>query len=141
MHARFPFQPLTHYPHLMEKEAQIWHRFVTQNPAWAQEADYDVTTGEPDVLPEGTPEYTQEDWKYLRSWKIDVVAIKDGIHYVIEVRPRAALGAIGEIISKAAMYQEENPDLPEVEAVIITDEERPNMRKLTSERDIGYIII
>ena len=141
MHAQFRFEPLGHYPHLAYHEALIWDKFVRANPEWAQVVDYDVTVGEPDKVPEGTPDYTKKDWEYLRSWKIDAVAVKDGLYYIIEIRPSAGLGAIGEIISKASMYQEEHPDVPEVEAIIITDVERPNMKKLTADRDIGYIIV
>mgnify|MGYP001588063428 FL=1 len=141
MHARFPYGPLEHYPHLAAKEVVIWDRFVRANPQFAEMADYDVTCGQKDKVPLGTPEHTKEDWDYLRSWKIDAVAIKDGVHYVIEVRPRAGLGAIGEILSKAIMFQEEHAEIAEVEPVLITDEERPNMRALCAEHDIGFVVV
>ena len=141
MHARFPFQPLVHYPHLAKNEVQIWDRFVKQNPEWADEADYDVTCGEKDVLPPGTPEHTKKDWDYLRSWKIDVVAYKGGIPFIIEVRPRANLGAIGETLSKAIMFINEHLEFPQVQPILITDQERPNMRELCDQHDIGYIVV
>lgn len=141
MHARFPFAPLTKYPHLAKNEVVIWDKFLKQNPDWAERVDYDVTCGEHDILPPGTPEHTKEDWDYLRSWKIDVVAFKNNIPFIIEVRPRAGLGAIGEVLSKAIMFLEEHSDLPQAQPVIITDAERPNVRQLCAQHDIAYIII
>lgn len=141
MHARFPFSPLFNYPHLAAKEAPIWDRFVKANPSFADEADYDVTCGSVDKLPPNTPQYLKDDWNYLRAWKIDVVAMKNGIHYIIEVRPHAGLNAIGEIICKASMYQLEHLELPEVEPMLITDFERPDIRNLCAARDIGYIVV
>jgi len=141
MPSRFPFKPLGNYPHLAAKEAPIWDRFVKANPLWADGADYDVVCGEADRLPSDTPQYLKDDWDYLRKWKIDVVAIRGNLHYIVEVRPHAGLAAIGEIISKAAMYQEEHPDLPEVEPIIITDLERPDMRRLCADREIGFIVV
>ena len=141
MHARFRYGPLVHYPHLAAKEVVLWDRFIKNFPDYAEEADYDVTCGEKDVLASDVPEYSRKDWEYLRSWKIDVVVIKGGGLYVIEVRPRAGLGAIGEILSKATMFQEEHPEIPEVEPVLITDEERPNVRELCATHDIAYIVV
>ena len=141
MHARFPFKPLLKYPHLFAKEVEIWDRFVKANPLWAEEADYDVVCGEATKVPSDSPQYHKDNANYLSKWKIDVVAIKGNLRYIIEVRPYAGLGAIGEIISKATMFQEEHPDLPEVEPVIITDLERPDMRRLCADRNIGYIVL
>ena len=141
MPPRFAFKPLLRYPHLAKNEVQIWDRFIKQNPEWAERADYDVPCGEHDILPADTPQHTKEDWDYLRSWKIDVVAYKGRIPFIIEVRPRANLGAIGEIVSKATMFMEEHPEFSEVEPIIITDQERPNMRELCDHNDIGYIVI
>lgn len=141
MLARFHFEPLVHYPHLAKNEVEIWDRFVRKNPEWAEEADYDVTCGEHDTLPEDTPQHTRDDWNYLRSWKIDAVCYKAGLTYIIEVRPRAGLGAIGEVISKAMMYMDEHENISEVEPVLITDVERPNVRALCAEYDIGYIVV
>ena len=141
MHARFPFKLLAHYPHLAKKEVVIWDRFVRQNSDWADEVDYDVTCGEHDTLPLDIPQHTKDDWNYLRSWKIDVVAYKNGIPFIIEVRPRAALGAIGETLSKTIMFMDEHPNFTEAEPVLITDVERPNVRALCEHHDIGYIVV
>lgn len=141
MHKTRPFKPLLKYPHLAAKEAPIWDRFVRQNPSFATTCDYDYTCGQPDSLPPETPEYLKKDWEYLRAWKIDVVAYKDGIPYVFEVRPRAGLNAIGEIICKASMFKEEHPSLPEPEPVILTDEERPDIKRMCFQRDIAYIVL
>jgi len=141
MHARFPFKPLLKYPHLAAKEAPIWDRFVKANPSFADEADYDVTCGKANSLPADTPQYLKDDWNYLRAWKIDVVAVKDGIRYIVEVRPRAGLNAIGEIICKASMFQAEHPEFGEVEPILITDFERPDIREMCGMHDIGYIVI
>ena len=140
-HARFPYGIITTFSHLAQKEKVIWQRFMARNHEWAELVDYDICCGTKDRVPAGTRVETEEDWSYLRSWKIDVLAIKGGIHFVIEVRPSADLGAIGGILNKAIMYQREHPGLPEVEPVLITDLERPDMRALCAEHDIGYVVI
>ena len=141
MPGRFPFTKLAHYPHLAAKELPIWERFMEFYPDFAERADYDITCGDKPAVPPGTPEHTERDWNYLNAWKIDVVAYRGGVTYVIEVRPRAGLGAIGETLSKAIMYQQSQPLTAEVEPMLITDVERPNMRALCAEHDIGYVVV
>lgn len=138
---RFPYKVLSKYPHLAHKEAPIWERFIRTNEDFAQTVDYDVVCGDRASVAAGTPEHTKKDWQYLNCYKIDVVAYGGGVVFVIEVRPRAGLGAIGETLSKAIMWQSEHPGAGEVEPMLITDLERPNVRALCAEHDIGYVVI
>jgi len=141
MIGQFIYGHLSSYPHLREKEVEVWEKFIRLNPDFFDTVDYDCVCGSNPIKEVGLNAATTRDAMYLGRWKIDVVGYKNGITYVVEVRPRAELGAISQAIDKAILYQREHPDQGEIEPIIITDEERPDMRALTAEHDVGYIVV
>lgn len=137
---RFPYEPLSKYPHLAKREVVIWDRFVQLYRDFGDRADYDITCGKGVDIPEGTPPNWAANYKYLSKWKIDAVVYRGNTAYVVEVRPRAGLSAIGETLSKAIMFQKEHPDFQDVEPVLVTDIERPDVRDLCIEHDIAFYV-
>ena len=125
----------------MKREVPIWDRFIRAYPNFAESVDYDCICGKGPEVPENMGQPWKDDAKYLGSWKIDAVAFQSDNTYVIEVRPRAGLSAIGEVFMKMLMYRREHPDATNPEPVLITDQERPDMRELTAEHDIAFFVV
>jgi hypothetical protein len=141
MKGQYKFELLGYYPHLAEKEIPIWERFMQKNPGFFESVDYDVVCGSGHDLPDDLAEPWQRNAKYLGKYKIDVVGYKGGVHYIVEVRPSAGPSSIGSTLSYAVLYQSERNNEIESEPIILTDVERPDMRALCDEHDIGYIIV
>lgn len=141
MIGRFKFELQPKYPHLSEKETEIWNRFLQKFPKFCDRVDYDITVGEgPEV-----PKDLKEEWKrnafYLGSYKIDAVGYAGPIHFVFEAKRRAGPSALGQLMGYMFLYQEMVGTEVEVEPVLVTDLRRPDMEKLCKEHDIDYYVV
>ena len=141
MKGQYKYELLSYYPHLSEKETAIWNRFITKYPDKYGRVDYDVTVGTGHELPDDLDEPWKSNARYLGKYKIDCVAYARGKHYVIEIRPNAGPSALGSTLSYAVLYESEKDFKVEAEPVLITDVERPDMRRLCEEHDIEYYVI
>lgn len=141
MYGRFVFELLPKYTHLSLAETEIWNRFVKKFPEFCDRADYDMIVGEGPNIPEELKAEWRRNAQYLGSYKIDAVGIKDKTHYVCEVKKRGGPGALGQLMSYMFLYQELVGPNIDVEPVLITDEERPDMRRLCEEHDIDYYVV
>lgn len=141
MLGRFLFKPLSKYPHLSQAETLIWNRFIQSYPDFCDRADYDIIVGEGPGPQKDLKEEWQRNAEYLGSYKIDAVGFKNATRYVFEVKRRAGPSALGQVIAYMALYQELVGPEVEVEPVLITDVERPDIRKLCAEHDIDYYVI
>lgn len=81
------------------------------------------------------------DWKILGQKKIDVVG-DAGDHFdVIEVKPRASLGALGQCLAYKWLYEsEEIPDLP-CTPTIITDILTPDMKRVADAHGVQIFVV
>ncbi len=139
MFGRFKFELLNKYPHLKYHDLVIWEKFILAYPDFFHYVDYDVCVGDirgdtSDLEPEW-----QRDANYLGKYKIDVVGYREDIIYIIELKPKAAAKALGQIIMYDFLYTRDfKPEGP-THAMIITDEEMPNMLELCKEHNVILI--
>jgi len=94
------------YPHLMPNEVPIWEKFLSIWGDQFTDYKYDVHVGKgADPGPE-----VEEQWRrlaiMLTQKRIDVVAKRDGIVYLFEVKPDAGLGALGQLKAYRVLYRE-----------------------------------
>src|SRR3990167_10659901 len=86
------------YPNMREAETVIWDRFLLAYPNAYDEVVYNLKLGEGADIPEGTEENIADDFKQLTQHKIDVVGFKGKNVDIIELKPYAGVGAIGQVI-------------------------------------------
>jgi len=124
------YKKLLKYPHLGPEDATIWSRFIDKNPGFFESVDYDVKVGagrDYSALPE---DEFSEDLKYLSKKRIDVVGFRPGEIFVIELKPKADLRALGEAVGYASLYREIGPIDKRILPVLITDEKLPDIEAL-----------
>lgn len=98
--------------------------------------DYDVKVGEGrdySTLPE---DKFSEDLKYLSKKRIDVVGFRGDEIFVIELKPKADLRAIGEAFGYASLYREIGPADKRIQPVVITDEILPDIQNVCSKMGV-----
>ena len=115
------YRILGSYPHLAPVDVAIWSRFIAENPqrflrVWYDFRIGDEDAGDPDVAPR-----TNENWWDLTYWRIDVVAEDAKKFYVIEVKPLANSKAIGQALSYAKIFEEDEKPGKPVVPVVLTD--------------------
>lgn len=135
------FKHLTKYKHMKPRDVAIWDRFIDAFPLTYQDVRYDVLVGDPPpfnpLMDDG------EDWDQdkLYRLKIDVVGYDGEKLDIIEIKPSAGPSTIGQVKAyKELFVRDEQPQIP-VHMVIVTDEERPNMRYLCQQEGVRLVVV
>lgn len=129
------------YPNLREGETYIWDRFLTKYPDAYDEVIYNLHIGEGAEIPPGTQENIARDFKLLTQYKIDVVGFKNKEIDIIEIKPYAGAGAIGQVISYAELYKKYIDPFANPNLIILTDQIRPDTELLAKQLNIKLILI
>lgn len=141
LNPRFPAEKLRKYPHMFPHDIEIWERFLDKHGSTYTGFDYDIKVGSGTPhAPDLPPNYARMQ-DILSKYRIDCVGYRDSRIYIIEVKPEASTVAIGQVIAYANLYNFEFKPPQDVIAMIVTDREIPDMKLLTEQLKIEYIIV
>ncbi|MEM4413213.1 MAG: hypothetical protein QXD59_02945 [Candidatus Caldarchaeum sp.] len=118
------------FTHLMPREVPIWRGWLLGEGAKYAPYDYDVMVGEGIELPPETTDFERRIAQILTSKRIDAVSRLPGTVHIFEVKPRAGLAAIGQVLGYVALYREKFGRNRKVQPWIITDEFQPDVKPL-----------
>lgn len=138
---RFSPEKLARYPHMFARDVEVWEKFLEKHARDYEGFDYDIKVGEGRPPSPFWPVEIKKMNEVLTKKRIDVVGYqKDQIH-VIEVKPIASNEAIGQALTYANLFRKELKDPRPVVPAIVTDSEVPDMKTLTKEFGLLYIIV
>lgn len=109
------------YPHMLGDDTAVWTRFLESGDIEIQECWYDVHVGLPVLSPMGADSLQQRIANGLTRKRIDVVAIVDGVYWIIEVKPLAMHFAIGQVLVYEGLFVKEYEPAFETWPVIVCD--------------------
>lgn len=112
---------MAHYPHMLSEDTEVWTKFLSSKSVRISEVWYDVRVGS---MVKGAWPDDSLDARIaagLTRKRIDVVAAVGGDVWVIEVKPRANMYAVGQVISYARLFAKEYITAGQVIPVIICD--------------------
>lgn len=135
-----PFEKRYKYPHMMPEDRAIWERFIDANPMAFEMCAYDVPVGS---VPEFDTTVNAESGgnaEKLYKKKIDVVAFKGEVLFIIELKPKAGTGTIGQVKGYRTLFKRDYNPKQILQAMIITDEMRPDMEFLAEEERVQILI-
>ncbi len=112
---------MTHYPHFLAADSDVWTQYLKDPVAPITEVWYDVHVGQGMLLPVGASDMDRRISAGVSRKRIDVVARVRGGFWVIEVKPVASMGALGQILTYTRLFIQEYPVDGEVWPVIIAD--------------------
>jgi hypothetical protein len=123
-------EPKIKYPHMLPAEAEIWDRFLKIRQPPFINLEYDVHVGDTPIPPATLPDYLRGMYDSVMKKRIDVVAHDTDVIYVIEVKPRAGMSALGQVLAYKYLYTRDfSPGKP-VEMRIVSEREEPNIREI-----------
>jgi hypothetical protein len=129
------------YPHMFPGDIAIWERFLQKYGSRYLRFDYDIKVGSIPNFPSGYDPYIYRMGEALWKKRIDVVAVDGFNAYIIEVKPNASMGAVGQVLSYAKLYEAEyKPGLPVV-PMIVTDNPDKDLSKLCDIFNIRLVIV
>uniref|UniRef100_A0A6H2A1H4 PD-(D/E)XK nuclease superfamily protein n=1 Tax=viral metagenome TaxID=1070528 RepID=A0A6H2A1H4_9ZZZZ len=129
--------PVPKYPHMLPVEAELWDRLLKIRRPPFIKLEYDVHVGELVEEPPGLPDYLKGMLQAVYRKRIDVVAYDSDCIYVVEVKPRAGLSAIGQVMAYKLLYQDEFKPMLPVEMRIVCERIATDIPRLAAELNIG----
>ena len=134
------YKKLAKYPHLMPNDVSIWNRFIEKNPRYFSKVEYDVKVGKGGDYSAYPKSPIRDDLEYLSKKRIDVVGYSGNEVYVIEIKPKAGLAALGQAEGLSDLMQDEIRPEKIIIPVIITNKEIPDIRALCDKRGVLFLI-
>ena len=117
----FPPTQLSKFPRMSPQDIPLWRRFLTLHGKDYTRIEYDVRVGQGITTAPDIPEHLQADWIQLTQKRIDAVAHASNRIDIIEVKPRAATTALGQILTYINLYRDTFSPSKQLRAVVITD--------------------
>jgi hypothetical protein len=126
------------FVHMAELDKAIWIRYLMQGGASLSPFLYDVRVGKGLDMGAAATGFEVRTAYALTTKRIDVVALRGSTTVIIEVKQRAGLGSIGQMIGYRQLYMETVPGSTDVEMLLVTDTLQPDMVPLLIENNIRY---
>ncbi len=125
--------------HMAMLDKAIWIRYLEQGGTQFAPFEYDIRVGDGVNMPPTSTAYDIRAAKALTTKRIDVVCSLPFEIRIIEVKQRAGLAAIGQLIGYADLYQKTYaPQLPLMKW-LVTDELQPDMANLLDQNGIHFV--
>ncbi len=116
---RWPNTPLPKYPHLAGSDIPTWDAWIHRFGQHFTGFDYDIHVGQGLPASIDNPVAMATMWSALTQKRIDVVGYRSDSIWLIEVKDRPTLGAIGQALSYPILYRiDANPALPIIPCLI-----------------------
>lgn len=141
MPGKFNYEYRHKYPHLIGEDTEVWNRFILKYPKKFDTVDYDVKVGRgADTTP--IEEQTSKDyWANLTKKRIDVIGYKNNFVTIVEVKKRASLFTLGQILGYRYLYLKEFPELHVVKTLILCDTISQDDKDVLFNYGIDFIIV
>jgi hypothetical protein len=138
---RIKFEKKPWYPNMREAETLIWERFLSAHPDAYDEVAYNVKVGEGAEIPDGTDEVIAFDFKVLTQRKIDVIGFKNNDIDIIELKPYAGTGAVGQVKAYGVLYKKTYDANASPNLIVMSDVEQRDTRTVAEAEGVKLIII
>lgn len=132
----FPPEYRGKYPHMFPKDVAVWERFLDKHGESYEGFYYDIMCGEESRQFPRWEENYRRDAIILSKLRIDAVGVRSDRLDIIEVKPRANMAAIGQILTYAEKYQKEYSPTKPIQAIIVAGEVDPNILGIAERNNI-----
>lgn len=135
---RFPSQPLAKYPHLAGSDIPVWDAFIRHFAPIFDSVDYDYHVGQGlPPLEDATPKL-KKMWLDLTQKRIDVVGYRPGESWVIEVKFRPNLSAVGQALGGAVLFEPHNPEGSVIIPTLVADVIEPDIETFCRAHGVRF---
>lgn len=132
-------QALGKYPHLLKGEVRHWRAFLRLYEREYDRFEYDVHVGAGSLPQEAQPGVYAKDFQHLTKKRIDVVGWKDGHATIFEVRERASLPLMGQLLGYRALWMRSNPTSEPPAMVMVCSICPPDDLAVMNDNDITVV--
>jgi len=129
------------YPHMVREEIAIWKRFLTKYGNKFDRYKYDVHVGQGVGKIPGYSKKDQDMFQRLTQKRIDVVAYKGRGAFIVEIKDRAGLSAIGQLTAYKRLYQEKYGRFTVTGLAIVAESIDPDVRHVAKTMGIEVVLV
>ena len=97
------------FPHLLPGEVRVWRAFLRSYEDRWETFVYDVHVGEGSLPQEDPSSVFAQNFKWLTKKRIDVIGWNRDQPTIFEVRARASLPLMGQLIGYKELWMRDNP--------------------------------
>lgn len=108
-----------YYPHMKKHEAEIWDRFMSAMPWRPVTILYDVRLGKGAPLNAEDPDWVRRMVWSLSTKRVDAIVETRRDIYICEIKARAGLSALGQLLGYESLYMEQFRPRKRVHLVLI----------------------
>lgn len=110
---------MSHYPHMMVEDTLVWTKFLQLDLVEIKRVWYDVRVGMSVLRMVEPPTQESRIAAGLTRKRIDVIASVGDDFWVIEVKPRANMYAVGQVLVYTRLFAQEYVSTGQVIPVIV----------------------
>lgn len=138
---KYPYKLQNKYPGMRLEDEVIWDEFIKRNPAAFFSCYYNVPVGDPMPHENEKKEAVQNGGYDVSQWRIDVLAeTADGLA-VIELKPHAGPGALGQALAYKKLIEKEWQLTKPVVPIVITNGVSSIMLEAAAMLGVQVIVI
>lgn len=127
---------MPHYPHMLPKDRRIWTAFLEAGVVEITELWYDVHVGQGMLLPVGASLMEQRIRDGITRKRIDVVCHVGEKYWVVEVKPRADMYALGQVLTYTRLFIGDYGMVDDIQGVIVCDECDEDLKYMFHEHEV-----
>jgi len=131
----------TLYPHMKAHESAIWERFLEVAPWTVRSIRYDVRLGRGAEAPAGSPDWVQRMVWALSTKRVDAVVETQDATILVEVKDRASLSAVGQLLGYLALYVEQYKPQRRMRLALVCEALAPDMSAMLVQYGIETFIV
>ena len=129
------------YTHMASADTVVWERFIRANPTYFDAVAYDVQVGSGPGFDTVVNPDTGGNLDALYKKKIDVLGLKDGVHIIVEVKPRADSRALGQVEGYRDLALRDLPGLKGPKLLIVCESIVPDFEYQAKIKGIEYAVV
>lgn len=129
------------YPHMVPEEVRIWKRFLKRYATRFTGFRYDVHVGEGVGRQPGLPTKYQNMAIRLSQKRIDVVGFRGALTYIIEIKDRAGMSAIGQLVAYKKLYENKYGKGKVTGLIIVATSADEDLKRVIPELRIQLILV
>lgn len=132
-------QERNRFPHLLPGEVAVWRKFLVKYETGWEKFIYDVHVGK-GSLPQADPSNRyQQNYTWVTKKRIDVVGYNGRAATIFEVRAKASLPLMGQLIGYKNLWMRENPDMAPPDLVMVCLECPPDDKVVMADNGITVV--
>ncbi len=136
-----PFVTKQRFVHLLPTEKSLWEKWFSVNSQGWEGYEYDVHVGDGITVVGEYPDWGKDLAKLLTQKRIDVLAYRQGVPWIFEIKPQAGLSAYGQLLAYRELFIRERPTSTYPQLAVVTDLLNPDEQFIYQRAGIRIFLV